>query len=248
MSTDEKKWPSAVFEVTEEDDAPEAQPSPVSQPPPNAKAPPNGNAPPGAKPRERPTLTQIEGEIARESGKYRFRRAIRSAAYAILVIAALAILVSTFFLPVMKVYGDSMRPTVRADEVVVCVKRHAYEPGDIIALYFNNRILLRRVICVGGESFNIDEAGNLYVNGEYLDEPYLAEKDYGPTDIDLPFEVPEATYFVVGDHRATALDSRTIAVGTVSKEQIAGKVLFSIWPPNTARSLIKPITVTTEAE
>ncbi len=246
MSNDEKKWPSAVFEVTDAD-APEAQPPPLSQPPPNG-APPNGNAPPGAPPRERPTLSQIEGEIARESGKYRFRRAIRSAAYAILIIAALAILVSTFLLPVMKVYGDSMKPTVRADEVVVCIKKRAYEPGDIIALYFNNRILLRRVICVGGESFNIDEAGNVYVNEQYLDEPYLSEKDFGPTDIDLPFEVPEATYFVMGDHRATTLDSRSIAVGTVSKEQIAGKVLFSIWPLNTARSLVKPITVTTETE
>ena len=246
MSNDEKKWPSAVFEVTDAD-APEAQPPPLSQPPPKG-APPNGNAPPGAPPRERPTLSQIEGEIARESGKYRFRRAIRSAAYAILIIAALAILVSTFLLPVMKVYGDSMKPTVRADEVVVCIKKRAYEPGDIIALYFNNRILLRRVICVGGESFNIDEAGNVYVNEQYLDEPYLSEKDFGPTDIDLPFEVPEATYFVMGDHRATTLDSRSIAVGTVSKEQIAGKVLFSIWPLNTARSLVKPITVTTETE
>ena len=248
MSNEEKKWPSAVFEVTDAD-APEAQPPPVSQPPPNAKAPPNGNAPPGAgPPRERPTLRQIEGEIARESGKYRFRRAVRSAAYAILVVAALAILVSTFFLPVMKVYGDSMRPTVRADEVVVCVKRRAYEPGDIIALYFNNRILLRRVIAVGGETFNIDEAGNIYINGQYYDEPYLSEKDLGPTDIELPFEVPEATYFVVGDRRATTLDSRSIAVGTVSKEQSAGKVLFSIWPLNTARSLASPNTVTTEAE
>jgi signal peptidase I len=245
MSNDEKKWPSAVFEVTDAD-APEAQPPPVSQPPPNAKAPPNGNAPPGAKPRERPTLRQIEGEIARESGKYRFRRAIRSAAYAILVVAALAILVSTFFLPVMKVYGDSMKPTVRADEVVVCVKRRAYEPGDIIALYFNNRILLRRVIAVGGDSFNIDEDGNVFIPDQSLDEPYLSEKDLGPTDIELPFEVPEATYFVMGDRRATTLDSRSIAVGTVSKEMIAGKVLFSIWPPNTARSLTKTTPVSTE--
>ncbi len=130
-----------------------------------------------------------------------------------------------------------MKPTVRADEVVVCVKKRTYEPGDIIALYFNNRILLRRVIAVGGESFNIDEAGNVFINEEYLDEPYLSEKDRGETDIELPFEVQEDNYFVMGDHRSGTLDSRSIAVGTITKDQIAGKVLFSLWPLKTARSL-----------
>lgn len=187
--------------------------------------------------RGRPTSEQIAAEIRRDENKHRFRRFVRSAAYAILIVAALAVLVSTFFLPVMKVYGRSMEPAVAENEIVVCVKQRQYRPGDIVALYFNNRIILRRVICVGGDQFDIDEAGNVFVNGEYYDEPYLIEKSYETTDIDLPFKVNEANYFIMADNRSFALDSRSIAVGTVTKEQIAGKVILSIWPFRTFRMI-----------
>ena len=153
------------------------------------------------------------------------------------MIAALAVLISTFVLPVMKVYGNGMEPTIGEEEIVALVKRRSYKPGDIVGLYFNNRILLRRVVCVGSESFDIDEAGNVFVNGEYYDEPYLSEKSYDTTDIELPFKVPEGHYFVLADNRAKALDSRTVAVGTVTREQIAGKVLFSVWPLRTVRAI-----------
>lgn len=216
-----------VFEVTDLPEETAASP-PRASPPHEPPKPPDG---------ARPTLQQIEREIARESGKYRFRRALRAAAYTILVIAALAVLISTFVLPVMKVYGNGMEPTIGEEEIVALVKRRSYKPGDIVGLYFNNRILLRRVVCVGSESFDIDEAGNVFVNGEYYDEPYLSEKSYDTTDIDLPFKVPEGHYFVLADNRAKALDSRTVAVGTVTREQIAGKVLFSVWPLRTVRAI-----------
>ena len=216
-----------VFEVT---DLPEE----TAASPPRASPP---HEPPKLPDGARPTLQQIEREIARESGKYRFRRALRAAAYTILVIAALAVLISTFVLPVMKVYGNGMEPTIGEEEIVALVKRRSYKPGDIVGLYFNNRILLRRVVCVGSESFDIDEAGNVFVNGEYYDEPYLSEKSYDTTDIELPFKVPEGHYFVLADNRAKALDSRTVAVGTVTREQIAGKVLFSVWPLRTVRAI-----------
>ena len=199
--------------------------------------PPESAAPAAAAQDARPSLSQIERELARQAGKYRFRRAMRVAAYTILIVAALAVLVSTFVLPVLKVYGNGMEPTVSAEETVVLLKQRKYRQGDIIGLYFNNRIMLRRVICVHGDSFDIDEAGNVYVNGEYYDEPYLTEKSYDTTDIDLPFKVPEEHYFVMADNRAKALDSRSIAVGTVTREQIAGKVLFALWPPGSIRAI-----------
>ena len=136
----------------------------------------------------------------------------------------------------MKVYGNGMEPTIGEEEIVALVKQRTYKPGDIVGLYFNNRILLRRVVCASGDSFNIDEAGNVFVNGEYYDEPYLNEKSYDTTDIELPFKVPEGHYFVLADNRAKALDSRTVAVGTVTRDQIAGKVLASVWPLRTFRT------------
>ncbi len=219
-----------TFEVT---DLPEE----IAASPPQAAPPPRAAPPPKPPDKARPTLQQIEKELAREAGKYRFRRAMRAAAYTILVIAALAVLVSTFILPVLKVYGNGMEPTVGEEEVVALVKQRTYRPGDIVGLYFNNRILLRRVVCVSGDSFDIDEAGNVFVNGDYYDEPYLSEKSYDTTDIDLPFQVPEGHYFVLADNRAKALDSRATAVGTVTRDQIAGKVLFSVWPPGKIRMI-----------
>ena len=234
MIEENKRGP--VFEVTDLPEETAASPpraSPPARPPDKPETPLPLPQQDGA----RPTLQQIEREIARESGKYRFRRAMRAAAYTILVIAALAVLISTFVLPVMKVYGNGMEPTIGEEEIVALVKRRTYKPGDIVGLYFNNRILLRRVVCVGSESFDIDEAGNVFVNGEYYDEPYLSEKSYDTTDIELPFKVPEGHYFVLADNRAKALDSRTVAVGTVTREQIAGKVLFSVWPLRTFRAI-----------
>ena len=224
MLEENKRGP--VFEVTDLPEETAASP-PRASPPPKPPKPPDG---------ARPTLQQIEREIARESGKYRFSRAMRAAAYTILVIAALAVLISTFVLPVMKVYGNGMEPTIGEEEIVALVKQRSYKPGDIVGLYFNNRILLRRVVCISGDSFDIDEAGNVFVNGEYYDEPYLSEKSYDTTDIELPFKVPEGHYFVLSDNRAKALDSRTVAVGTVTREQIAGKVLASVWPLRTFRT------------
>ena len=200
-------------------------------------SPPQASLPQAPPARARPTLQQIESELARETGKYRFRRVLRVAAYTVLVVAALATLVSTFVLPVMKVYGNGREPTIGENELVALVKRRSYAPGDIIGLYFNNRILLRRVVAVGGDRFNIDEAGNVYINDTYYDEPYLNEKAFETTDIELPFQVPEGHYFVLADNRAKALDSRSIAVGTVTSDQIAGKALFAIWPLQSIRTI-----------
>ena len=134
------------------------------------------------------------------------------------------------FLPVLRVTGTSMTPTLQNDELVVCRKRGTFQSGDIIAFYFNNKILLKRVIGVAGDIIDIDDSGTVYVNGEALEEPYLNEKALGECDIELPYQVPDERIFVMGDHRSTSVDSRSTAVGCVAEEAVVGKVILRVWP------------------
>lgn len=125
-----------------------------------------------------------------------------------------------------------MSPVLQEGDIVVSVKTSKFEPGDIISFYFNNKILAKRVVARPGEWVDIDENGNVYINGELLDEPYLNEKAFGDCNIELPYQVPESRLFVMGDHRATSVDSRSTIVGCVSQEQVVGKIIFRIWPIN----------------
>jgi signal peptidase I len=72
--------------------------------------------------------------------------------------------------------------------------------------------------------------GTVFVNGEPLDEPYIAQKSFGETDIELPYQVPDARIFVMGDNRDVSIDSRNTAVGCVAEEQIVGKIVYTVWP------------------
>lgn len=182
------------------------------------------------KPIEKPTLQQLEQELRRETDRRRFRRIVRSTVYVLITVAAVSVLIATLLLPVLRVYGNSMAPTIDEGEMVVCVKTKCFDRGDIIAFYYNNRILLRRVIGLPGDKIDIDEYGNVYLNGEILEEPYVSEKVYETCDIELPFKVPDGNLFVMGDNRGSSVDSRVSAVGTVSDDQIAGKPFVCIWP------------------
>ena len=133
-------------------------------------------------------------------------------------------------LPVLEIYGTSMKPNLAEGDIVVSVKSPSLETGDVIAFYYNNRVLVKRVIATGGESVYIDAAGNVSVNGTLLDEPYLAEKDAGTSDLDYPYVVPAGTYFVLGDHRESSVDSRNSLVGCVEQSEIVGKIIFRVWP------------------
>ena len=146
--------------------------------------------------------------------------------------AAIAVLVATLWLPVLQIYGSSMTPTLQDGEIIFSVKTADLEPGDIVAFYYNNKILVKRVICGPGDWVNIDEDGTVYVNEVRLKEPYLAEKALGDCNIELPYQVPDGKIFVMGDHRSTSVDSRNTAVGCVAQEQIVGKIIFRIWPLN----------------
>ena len=150
--------------------------------------------------------------------------------FTLVVVAAFAVLVATLWMPVLRIYGVSMAPTLDDGHIVVSVKESEFKPGDIVAFYYNNKILVKRAIAKAGEWVDIDERGNVYVNNRILDEPYLTEKDYGDCNIELPYQVPEGRIFVLGDNRDVSVDSRNTAVGCVAEEQIVGKLVFKVWP------------------
>lgn len=181
---------------------------------------------------EMPSTQQLEAELKRVKYKSRYHSVLRSTVYTLIVVAAIAILVATLWLPVLQIYGSSMTPTLQDGEIIFTVKSSEFEPGDIAAFYYNNKILVKRIICGPGDWIDIDEDGTVYVNDEQLEEPYLAEKALGDTDIELPFQVPDGRWFVMGDHRSTSVDSRNTSVGCVSDEQIVGKIIFRVWPFN----------------
>ncbi|MGM9586341.1 MAG: signal peptidase I [Candidatus Limivicinus sp.] len=179
-----------------------------------------------------PATEQLEAELAREKYKHRYHSVLRSTIYTLVIVAAVAVLTATLWLPVLQIYGSSMTPTLQDGEIVFSVKTSKFEPGDVVAFYYNNKILIKRVICGPADWVNIDEDGTVYVNGTVLDEPYLAEKALGDCNIELPYQVPDGKVFVMGDHRSTSVDSRNTAVGCVAQEQIVGKIIFRIWPLN----------------
>ena len=157
---------------------------------------------------------------------------LRSTVYTLIIVAAVAVLTATLWLPVLQIYGNSMTPTLQDGEIIFTVKTSKFEPGDVIAFYYNNKILVKRVICGPADWVNMDEDGTVYVNGTVLDEPYLVDKALGDCNIELPYQVPDGKVFVMGDHRSTSVDSRNTAVGCVAQEQIVGKIIFRIWPLN----------------
>lgn len=182
------------------------------------------------KPIEIPSLEQVEAELNRIRYASRYRAVLRSTVYTLVVVAAVAILVATLWLPFLRIYGTSMAPTLADGEIICCVKTSDFEPGDIIAFYYNNKILVKRVIGRPGDWIDVKEDGTVYVNEEPLEEPYLTEKALGECDIVMPYQVPESRVFVMGDHRETSVDSRNTAVGCIAQEQIVGRILLRIWP------------------
>ena len=179
---------------------------------------------------EMPTSSDLEKELERVKYNSRYGRTLRSTIFTLISVAAIAVLISMLLLPVLQIYGSSMSPTVSDGDVVIAMKRAKFEQGDVIAFYYNNKILIKRVIAHTGDWIDIAEDGTVYVNNEELKEPYLNEKAFGETNIKLPYQVPEGKIFVMGDHRSVSIDSRNTSVGCVSEEQIVGKVWIRVWP------------------
>lgn len=173
---------------------------------------------------------QLEAERTRLQYRKRYYRILRSTLSTLITVAAVAVLVATLWMPVLKIYGASMSPTLTDGEIILSRKTSKFVPGDIVAFYYNNKILVKRVIGRAGDWIDIDEEGTVYVNQIELKEPYLTEKALGECDIELPYQVPDGRIFVMGDHRSVSVDSRSSAIGCISQEQIVGRITFRVWP------------------
>ena len=179
---------------------------------------------------EVPDLSQLEKELNRVKYKKRYKSVLTSTISTLIVVAAIAVLIATLLMPVLQIYGTSMSPTLYDGDIIATIKTTEFEQGDVVAFYYNNKILVKRVIAMSGEWVDMDEDGNVYVNDVLLDEPYLVERAVGECDIKLPYQVPENRIFVMGDHRSVSVDSRSTTVGCVAEEQLVGKLVFRVWP------------------
>lgn len=175
-------------------------------------------------------IKELRQELRRVKYNNKFAATLFNTVGTLVVVAAAAILVANLWLPILQVTGTSMSPTLQEGQVLMASKGHDFKTGDVIAFYYNNKILVKRVIAMPGDWVNISDDGTVYVNDIAIDEPYLKEKALGDCNIELPYQVPESKIFVMGDNRSVSLDSRNTAIGCVSEEQVVGKITFAIWP------------------
>lgn len=177
-----------------------------------------------------PTLGQLKSELEREKKKVQRWQMIRSVVSILAVVAAVTILLTTFFFPVFRIQGNSMAPTMKEGEIVLAMKNGEFQRGDIVVLKFHDQLLVKRVIAEAGDWIKIDLDGNVFVNEELIEESYLQEKHYGNCTLEFPYQVPDGRYFVMGDNREISQDSRDSIIGCIAKEQIIGTVILRIWP------------------
>lgn len=177
-----------------------------------------------------PSLEEIQRERKRIRRGVYYRQSLRSTVSVLVVVAAVAVLITTLFLPILQISGDSMSPTLQHDEIVILLKTKNFEKGDLIGFYYQGKILLKRVIALPEDEVVIDGDGNVLVNQELLVEPYVTEKSLGDCNLDFPYKVPGTSYFVLGDKRSNSVDSRNSVIGTVARDDIIGKVCLRVWP------------------
>ena len=177
-----------------------------------------------------PSLKEIQTERKRIRRGSLYWQALRGTVAVLVVVAAIAVLITTLFLPILQISGDSMSPTLEHNEIVILLKSKDFQRGDLIGFYYQGKILLKRVVALPNDEVAIDADGNVYVNGELLEEPYVTQKSLGDCDLEFPYRVPGTGYFVMGDQRTNSVDSRNSAIGAVSREDIIGKVFLRVWP------------------
>ncbi len=179
---------------------------------------------------EIPSVELLEGELKRTRYNRRYRRTLRTTIFSLLLVAATAVIIAVLLLPVLQISGDSMEGTLSDGDTVLSLNDGKYKTGDIIGFYYNNVVLIKRVIATSGDWVDIADDGTVTVNGVELDEPYVTEKALGECNINLPYQVPQGKCFVLGDNRAVSIDSRNTAVGCISNDVVMGRLLARIWP------------------
>ncbi len=177
-----------------------------------------------------PQVDSLQKELKRERYNRRFRRLLRSTVNALIVVAAIAALIATLVLPVLQIAGTSMEPSLNDGDVVLLIKKQNLHSGDLCAFYYSNKILIKRVIAAPGDYIWIESDGTVFLNGEQLEEPYVSEKSLGECDVEFPYQVPENSYFVMGDKRESSIDSRSSVIGCITEDQIVGKIICKFWP------------------
>ena len=177
-----------------------------------------------------PTREQLQKERIRIKYRKSVLAVVRNTIFTLITVSAVAGLVAVLLLPVLRIYGTSMTPTLEEDNIVVSLKGSDFKTGDVVAFYYNNKILVKRVIAQAGQWVNIDPDGTVYVDNVAIDEPYIDKKAFGECDIELPYQVPENRVFVMGDHRDVSIDSRNTSIGPVAEEQIVGRIIYNLWP------------------
>lgn len=175
---------------------------------------------------------EVKEELSRLKERERYLKKVQKTLSILVVVAAISVLVTTLWMPVLKIYGSSMDPTLENGQIVVSIKTKKLKSGDVVAFWQGNKLLVKRVIASPGQKVDIDVNGKVFVDGKAISESYLDSESLGNTDIDFPHQVEESRWFCMGDNRESSIDSRSAVIGDVSKEQIEGKVLFSVWPLN----------------
>lgn len=142
-------------------------------------------------------------------------------------------LIFTFLFKISVVNGSSMAPTLSdADQVLMTAKDWKVESGDVIVISQPNdynEVLIKRVIATEGQSVYIDATlGHVVVDGQLLNEPYIAEKLRVAGDMNYPVTVPEGHVFVMGDNRNYSGDSRFNEVGFIDTRYIVGEAVYRI--------------------
>lgn len=181
-------------------------------------------------PHTAPTLEQLNAELKRTRYSRKYNAALRGTMIILVLIAVAALAASFLFLSVLQVDGSSMSPTLQDGDIVVALKGTQAEKGDLVAFYFNDKLLVKRVIAEAGDEVSILPNGTVSVNGTTLAETYVTSKALGDCDITFPYTVPAERLFVLGDQRSVSLDSRHSAIGCVAPEQVIGRVVLRVWP------------------
>ncbi len=181
---------------------------------------------------EIPNISMLEEELEREKHKKMYGKTLKSTMYTLIVVSAVAVLIATIFFPVLKIYGASMAPTVKEGEIIIALKSKNFDNGDVVALWYGNKLLVKRIIATPGQWVNIDADGDVYIDGKKIEESYVSNKSLGDCNVELPLQVPEGKYFVLGDHRNISQDSRNSVVGCITKEDIVGRLILRVWPFN----------------